>query len=65
MQSNDDFLTVDEAARLTGFSHWSIRRWVGTRLTRYEAMGRVLVSRTELLELVKPKKAEGTDADHD
>jgi hypothetical protein len=56
---NDDFLTVDEAARLTGYSHWSIRRWVGTRLTRYESMGRVLVSRAELLELVKPKKAEG------
>lgn len=59
MQSNDDFLTVDEAARLTGFSHWSIRRWVGVRLTRYESLGRVLVSRVELLELVKPKKAKG------
>lgn len=58
MRSNDDFLTLDEAARLTGFSHWSIRRWVGTKLTRYESMGRVLVSRTELLELVKPKKVE-------
>jgi hypothetical protein len=50
MQSNDDFVTVDEAARLTGFSHWSIRRWAGTRLTRYESVGRVLVSRAELLE---------------
>jgi hypothetical protein len=57
--SANDFLTVDEAARLTGFSHWSIRRWVGTRLTRYESMGRILVSRVELIELVKPKKAEG------
>jgi excisionase family DNA binding protein len=56
MQSNNDFLTVDEAAKLTGFSHWSIRRWVGARLTRFESMGRVLVSRAELLELVKPKK---------
>lgn len=58
MQNIDGFVTVDDAARLTGFSHWSIRRWVGTRLTRYESMGRVLVSRTELLELVKPKKVE-------
>ena len=56
MQSNNDFLTLEEAAKLTGFSHWSIRRWVGARLTRYESMGRVLVSRAELLELVKPKK---------
>ena len=58
MQSNNDFLTLEEAAKLTGFSHWSIRRWVGARLTRYESMGRVLVSRAELLELVKPKKVE-------
>ena len=58
MQSGSEFLTVDEAAQLTGYSHWSIRRWVGTKLTRYESLGRVLVSRTELLELVKPKKAE-------
>lgn len=59
MQSNSDFLTLDEAARLTGFSHWSIRRWVGTKLTRYESMGRILVNRVELLALVKPKKSEG------
>jgi hypothetical protein len=58
MQSNDDFLTLEEAAKLTGFSHWSIRRWVGTRLTRYESMGRILVSRVELLALVEPKKVE-------
>ncbi len=56
MQRNDEFLTLDEAAQLTGFSHWSIRRWVGTRLTRYTSMGRVLVSREELLELVRPKR---------
>jgi hypothetical protein len=56
MQSNNDFLTLEEAAKLTGFSHWSIRRWVGTRLTRYESMGRILVSRAELLALVEPKK---------
>ena len=63
MQGNKNFLTVDEAARLTGFSHWSIRRWLGTKLTRYESMGRVLVSRAELLELVKPKRR--ANADHD
>lgn len=62
MKSNDntnEFLTVDEAAQLAGMSHWTIRRWTGTRLARYESMGRVLVSRVELLELVKPKKVEG------
>jgi hypothetical protein len=61
-----DFLTVDEAARLTGFSHWSIRRWLSTsppKLTRYKIGNRTVVSRTELLELVKPKKVESyTDA---
>lgn len=60
MQSNDDFLSIEAAARLTGYSHWSVRRWVGTKLTRYESLGRVLVSRTELLELVKPKKTNTT-----
>ena len=63
MQSNEEFLTVDQAAQLSGFSHWSIRRWVGTQLTRYESLGRVLVSRAELLELVKPKKV-GSNDDH-
>ena len=61
MKSNgntNEFLTVDEAAQLVGMSHWTIRRWAGTRLTRYASMGRVVVSRAELLDLVKPKKAE-------
>ena len=57
MQSNDDFLTVDEAARLTGYSHWSILVLGWLPATRYMSMGRVLVSRAELLELVKPRKA--------
>ena len=57
MRNSIEFLTVDEAAQLTGYSHWSIRRWLGTRLTRYRAGSRVVVSRSELLELVKPKKA--------
>jgi len=52
---NDEYLTVEDAARLTGFSHWSIRRWIGKELTRYKSRGRILVSRTELLEMVKPK----------
>jgi excisionase family DNA binding protein len=63
MKSNDnanEFLTVDEAAQLTGYSHWSIRRWLtlGGKLTRYRAGSRIVVSRAELLELVKPKKEE-------
>jgi hypothetical protein len=61
MQNNNDFLTVDEAARLTGFSHWSIRRWLSTsppRLTRYKIGARTVINRAELLELVKPQKVE-------
>jgi excisionase family DNA binding protein len=61
MKSNDnssEFITVDEAAQLTGYSHWSIRRWLapGGKLTRYRAGSRIVISRAELLELVKPKK---------
>ena len=59
MQNNEDFLTVEEAARLAGFSHWSIRRWLSgsaPRLIRYKIGSRTVVSRAELLELMKPKK---------
>jgi excisionase family DNA binding protein len=59
MQNATEFLTVDEAAQLAGLSHWTIRRWLDSgRLTRYRAASRVVVSRAELLELVKPKKSE-------
>ena len=55
-----DFLTVDEAARLVGRSHWTIRRWLepGGKLTRYKSGARTVVSRAELTELVKVKRAE-------
>ena len=58
----NDFLSVDEAARLVGLSHWTIRLWLQKgRLTRYKSgPARTVVSRSELLELVKPKKAEET-----
>lgn len=62
MHNAIDFLTVDEAARFAGFSHWTVRRWVNLgRLTRYRIGVRVVVSRAELLELVKPRK-EGQHA---
>ena len=62
MQSNDGFLTVDEAARLVGLSHWTIRLWLQKgRLARYKSgPTRTVVSRSELVELVKPKKVEET-----
>jgi excisionase family DNA binding protein len=65
MQSNVDFLTVEEAARLTGFSHWSIRRWLSTsppKLARYKIGSRIVVSRSELLALLEPRKVESKDA---
>ncbi len=61
MKSKADFLTVEEAARLTGFSHWSIRRWLSEsppKLARYKIGSRTVISRAELLELMKPKKEE-------
>ena len=61
MQSNnDDFLTVDEAAELVGLSHWTIRRMLGDRLTRYKSGARTVVSRAELLELMRPKIEQPT-----
>ncbi len=53
------FMTVEEAARLVGRSHWTIRRWleIGGRLTRYKSLNRTVVSRSELLALVVPKQA--------
>ena len=59
MQNHGNFLTVDEAAALVGLSHWTIRKYIHERaLQRYRSVGRTLVSRAELLELVKPKKVE-------
>lgn len=55
----NDFLTVDEAARLVDRSHWTIREWLGhSKLTRYKSGSRTVVRRSELLELVKPKAEE-------
>lgn len=52
-----DFLTVDEAAELVGLSHWTIRKYIHDgKLQRYRSLSRTVVSRSELLELVKPKK---------
>jgi excisionase family DNA binding protein len=58
--SANEFLTVDGAAQLVGMSHWTIRRWLepSGKLTRYRAGSRIVVSRSELLELVKPKREE-------
>ena len=57
MHNADDFLTVDDAAQLAGYSHWTIRHWLDSgKLSRYRAGSRVVVNRAELIELVKPKK---------
>lgn len=59
MQSRDGFLTIDEAAQVSGVTHWTIRRWLKTgRLTRYESASRPFVRRDELMTLVNPKKVE-------
>ena len=57
--NNSDFLTVDDAARLVGLTHWTIRRYLQTkRLTRYKSGQTTLVSHLELIEVMKPKKVE-------
>ena len=63
MHSNSDFLTVDEAANLVGLSHWTIRRWLENgKLTRYKALSRTVVSRSELLALLEPRKVRKNNA---
>jgi excisionase family DNA binding protein len=58
-ENADNFLTVDEAARLIGLSHWTVRSWLHKGLlTRYKSASRTVVSRAELTELVSPKRAE-------
>lgn len=53
------FLTVEEAARLVGRSHWTIRLWQAKgRLTRFKVGSRTVVSRTELVELVNAKQGK-------
>jgi excisionase family DNA binding protein len=57
-----DFLTVDEAAQLVGLSHWTIRLWLHeAKLTRYKSASRTVVSRIELLELVRPRRTKQND----
>ena len=56
---NTDFLTVDGAARLAGVTHWTVRLWLQkSKLTRYKSGQHTVVSRTELLELLKPRQAK-------
>ncbi len=54
-----EFLTVDEAARLVGLSHWTLRSWLQKgRLTKFKSASRTVVRRMELLELLKPKRLD-------
>lgn len=59
-QNPTEFLPIDEAARLVDVSHWTIRLWLHKgRLTRYKRGARTVVSRLELLELLKPTRVVG------
>jgi excisionase family DNA binding protein len=56
-ENTDKFLTVEEAARLAGISHWTVRSWLRKGLlVRYKSASRTVVSVPELLELMKPKR---------
>jgi excisionase family DNA binding protein len=51
------FLTVDEAAQLVGLSHWTLRSWLQKgRLSRFKSGSRTVVSRSQLLGLLKPRE---------
>jgi excisionase family DNA binding protein len=61
-QNVKDFLPIDEAAQLVDLSHSTIRVSLHKgRLTRYKRGARTVVSRLELLELLKPTKADRAD----
>jgi excisionase family DNA binding protein len=63
IENAESFLTVDEAAQLVGHSHWTIRLWLRkSLLTRYKSGSRLVVSRSELLALLQPKKVEDKNA---
>ena len=56
-ENAENFLTVDDAAQLVCLSHWTVRSWLHKGLlTRYKSGSRTVVNRSELLELLKPKK---------
>jgi hypothetical protein len=58
--TSDDFITVVTAASLAGRSYWTIRRWIASgALTRYTSAGRVVVNKSQLLDLVRPLPIEG------
>jgi hypothetical protein len=55
IDNTSDFLKVDEAAQLVGLSHWTVRSWLNKGLlTRYKSASRTVVSRSELLDRVRP-----------
>jgi excisionase family DNA binding protein len=59
MRKQDGFLTIDEAAQVSGVTHWTIRRWLKTgRLTRYVSGFRPFVCCDELLTLVNTKTVQ-------
>lgn len=56
-ENQEDFLTIDEAARFVGLSHWTIRMYLQKRrLTKYRLCNRTVVSRRELTALVHIKE---------
>ena len=62
-ENADSFVTIDEAAQLVGHSHWTIRLWLRkSLLTRYKSGSRIVVSRSELLSLLEPKKVGNKNA---
>lgn len=59
MYEPPQFLTITEAAEITGRSHWCIRRWqkIGL-LTRFKVGVRTAVSRMELEALVNARRGK-------
>ncbi len=54
---NDDFISIKEAAKIAGKTVMTIRSWIDKGyLNKFQSGLQVGISRSELLEFIKPKK---------
>lgn len=56
MNQNDEFITVAQAAEISGRNQNTIYNWLQAGiLTRYKSGNRTLIKKEELIEYLRPK----------
>jgi excisionase family DNA binding protein len=54
-----EYISIPEAAELVRVSPWTMRQWLTQgKVRRYKCIGRTLVSKGEVLALVKPEEQQ-------